>query len=165
MLSQLEEFSYFCSSDSLKNTVYVCSLDTGDVVPLTEMTSGMTVVRSSSLPMFISVPLPLSMSLSLSLFVLTLLIALHELNAAFSTYSRSRRFRQLTHDLGVRHPLLAQSMYIFKVRTRFPNVLASYGDVENERWKRKAVIESRKRIAKREREREREIERSIQAIC
>lgn len=40
--------------------------------------------------------------------------ALHELDAEFSLFSRAPAIRNLVNDLGVRNPLLIQSMYIFK---------------------------------------------------
>jgi phytanoyl-CoA hydroxylase len=40
--------------------------------------------------------------------------ALHELDPDFSAFSRAPVIQELTHDLGIRNPLLLQSMYIFK---------------------------------------------------
>ncbi|MCA1634761.1 MAG: phytanoyl-CoA dioxygenase family protein [Acidobacteria bacterium] len=40
--------------------------------------------------------------------------ALHDLDPLFERFSRSPRLEALAADLGVRHPLLIQSMYIFK---------------------------------------------------
>ena len=40
--------------------------------------------------------------------------ALHELDPAFSSFSRSQPVRELIDDLGIINPLLLQSMYIFK---------------------------------------------------
>jgi phytanoyl-CoA hydroxylase len=43
--------------------------------------------------------------------------ALHDLDPIFSEFSRSPPIRDLVSDLGVDHPLLLQSMYIFKQPT------------------------------------------------
>ena len=40
--------------------------------------------------------------------------ALHDLDPVFSEFSKTPQIRQLVADLGVEHPLLVQSMYIFK---------------------------------------------------
>lgn len=40
--------------------------------------------------------------------------ALHDLDPAFDTFSRTPEIKQLTSDLGITDPLLLQSMYIFK---------------------------------------------------
>jgi len=40
--------------------------------------------------------------------------ALHDLDPAFDSFSRTPRIKQLISDLGVTNPLLLQSMYIFK---------------------------------------------------
>lgn len=40
--------------------------------------------------------------------------ALHDLDAVFSAFSRTRSLAELAHALGLREPLLLQSMYIFK---------------------------------------------------
>jgi phytanoyl-CoA hydroxylase len=40
--------------------------------------------------------------------------ALHDLDPTFSAFSRDQRLAKLTGDLGIRQPLLLQSMYIFK---------------------------------------------------
>ncbi len=40
--------------------------------------------------------------------------ALHDLDPVFAPFSRDRRFADLTRALGLRQPLLLQSMYIFK---------------------------------------------------
>jgi phytanoyl-CoA hydroxylase len=40
--------------------------------------------------------------------------ALHDLDTAFNTFSRSAKLRNLVADLGIEDPLLLQSMYIFK---------------------------------------------------
>jgi phytanoyl-CoA hydroxylase len=40
--------------------------------------------------------------------------ALHDLDPAFSAFSRDPRLARLAGDLGIRQPLLLQSMYIFK---------------------------------------------------
>jgi phytanoyl-CoA hydroxylase len=40
--------------------------------------------------------------------------ALHDLNPEFSAFSRDPRLARLVGDLGIREPLLLQSMYIFK---------------------------------------------------
>jgi len=40
--------------------------------------------------------------------------ALHDLDPVFSEFSRSREIKELVADLGIRDPLLLQSMYIFK---------------------------------------------------
>jgi len=40
--------------------------------------------------------------------------ALHELDPEFSSFSRSPDIRDLVDDLGIKNPLLIQSMYIFK---------------------------------------------------
>ena len=40
--------------------------------------------------------------------------ALHDLDAAFDSFSRSAEIKQLVSDLGIADPLLLQSMYIFK---------------------------------------------------
>ena len=40
--------------------------------------------------------------------------ALHELDAEFSSFSRSQAIQDLIDDLGIANPLLIQSMYIFK---------------------------------------------------
>ena len=40
--------------------------------------------------------------------------ALHELDPEFSSFSRSPAIRDLIEDLGIKNPLLVQSMYIFK---------------------------------------------------
>lgn len=40
--------------------------------------------------------------------------ALHELDPVFSAFSRTHVIRALVDDLGIRNPLLLQSMYIFK---------------------------------------------------
>lgn len=40
--------------------------------------------------------------------------ALHDLDPVFNSFSRTPQIRQLVSDLGLRDPLLLQSMYIFK---------------------------------------------------
>ncbi len=40
--------------------------------------------------------------------------ALHDLDPVFSEFSKTPAIRQLVADLGIQHPLLVQSMYIFK---------------------------------------------------
>ena len=40
--------------------------------------------------------------------------ALHDLDPAFDSFSRTPRIKQLVSDLGLTNPLLLQSMYIFK---------------------------------------------------
>jgi phytanoyl-CoA hydroxylase len=40
--------------------------------------------------------------------------ALHDLDPVFSRFSRSAKIQELARDLGIRNPLLLQSMYIFK---------------------------------------------------
>ena len=40
--------------------------------------------------------------------------ALHDLDPVFSQFSKTPAIRQLVADLGIEHPLLVQSMYIFK---------------------------------------------------
>ncbi len=40
--------------------------------------------------------------------------ALHDLDPEFNKFSRAEQVRQLVDDLGIRDPLLIQSMYIFK---------------------------------------------------
>jgi len=40
--------------------------------------------------------------------------ALHDLDPTFDEFSRTPELKQLVDDLGLRHPLLLQSMYIFK---------------------------------------------------
>lgn len=40
--------------------------------------------------------------------------ALHDLDAVFNRFSRTTQLAQLVTDLGLNHPLLVQSMYIFK---------------------------------------------------
>ncbi|HWN09070.1 MAG TPA: phytanoyl-CoA dioxygenase family protein [Pyrinomonadaceae bacterium] len=40
--------------------------------------------------------------------------ALHDLDPVFSEFSKTPEIKQLVEDLGVEHPLLVQSMYIFK---------------------------------------------------
>jgi phytanoyl-CoA hydroxylase len=40
--------------------------------------------------------------------------ALHDLDPIFDQFSRSERIRELASDIGIRKPLLLQSMYIFK---------------------------------------------------
>src|SRR3954470_19628280 len=40
--------------------------------------------------------------------------ALHDLNAVFNSFSRTLQLAALASDLGYAHPLLIQSMYIFK---------------------------------------------------
>ncbi|MDX6383167.1 MAG: phytanoyl-CoA hydroxylase, partial [Blastocatellia bacterium] len=40
--------------------------------------------------------------------------ALHDLDPVFGSFSRTPEIRQLIADLGIRDPLLLQSMYIFK---------------------------------------------------
>jgi phytanoyl-CoA hydroxylase len=40
--------------------------------------------------------------------------ALHDLDAVFNEFSRTPQLRQLVSDLGIKRPLLLQSMYIFK---------------------------------------------------
>src|SRR5688500_5699117 len=39
---------------------------------------------------------------------------LHDLDPVFDRFSRAEEVRELVSDLGYRHPLLVQSMYIFK---------------------------------------------------
>jgi phytanoyl-CoA hydroxylase len=43
--------------------------------------------------------------------------ALHDLDPVFDRFSRSDKIKQLSADLGIENPLLAQSMYIFKQPT------------------------------------------------
>ncbi len=40
--------------------------------------------------------------------------AMHDLDPAFDAFSRSAKLRRLAGEIGYRHPLLLQSMYIFK---------------------------------------------------
>ena len=40
--------------------------------------------------------------------------AMHDLDPVFSEFSRSAKLRRLAGDIGFQHPLLLQSMYIFK---------------------------------------------------
>jgi phytanoyl-CoA hydroxylase len=40
--------------------------------------------------------------------------ALHDLDPVFDRFSRSEKIENLIHELGIKNPLLAQSMYIFK---------------------------------------------------
>ena len=40
--------------------------------------------------------------------------ALHDLDPAFDRFSRTKEIKQLVSDLGIKDPLLLQSMYIFK---------------------------------------------------
>jgi phytanoyl-CoA hydroxylase len=40
--------------------------------------------------------------------------ALHDLDPVFDRFSRTKEIQQLVYDLGLSHPLLLQSMYIFK---------------------------------------------------
>jgi phytanoyl-CoA hydroxylase len=40
--------------------------------------------------------------------------ALHDLDPAFDAFSRNPKIKKLVSDLGIAHPLLLQSMYIFK---------------------------------------------------
>ena len=40
--------------------------------------------------------------------------ALHDVDPVFEKFSRNSKLKELTNDLGISHPLLIQSMYIFK---------------------------------------------------
>jgi hypothetical protein len=44
----------------------------------------------------------------------TTLVALHLLDPVFSNYTHDKRFREIALDLGIKRPVVPQSMYIFK---------------------------------------------------